>query len=50
MDEQIREVITIGGCLFRVIKNNFLGKKEISKEMRSQVFKRVVAPYTGQRH
>lgn len=44
IEEVIKERTTEGGILFNIFKNTFLGKKEIPKDIRVQVFKKVVAP------
>lgn len=44
IDEEIRERTAAGGRLFNSIKNSFLGKKEIPKDIRVEIFKKVVTP------
>jgi hypothetical protein len=44
MDKEINQKIVKAGTLYNSLRTTFLGKKEVPKEIKTQVYQKVVRP------
>lgn len=44
IDEKLNEKIGKTGRLYNILRTTYLGKKEVPKEIKAQVYQRVVRP------